>query len=229
MKQNNKIICIFVFIFITSLLMPKIVLYLLEDNNMNNIYVTNSNIFNTNNLKSKNPIINTVYSKYSNVEYNVTTRDSFEYSDIYVEIEDEIIINDTLTKLKELEEIGLIKASFFEYIKSNTNIISRINDFNSESITYSKTRIFLSNDNYSNVFMSFEVEKISEKIIDLKIPKEHINSSKDVIENYIKYLGLEDGTWNYESNSIKSLYNHIEIKVEDINNLLSISIVPYNN
>lgn len=229
MKQNKKIIYGFVFVFITSFLIPKIALYLLEDNNISNMYVTNSNMFATNNLKSENAIIRTIYSKYSNEKYKVTTGDKFEYATAYTQIEGETITNDTLVKLKELEDIGMIKSIFFEYIKSHNNMIARINDFESESITYSKTRIFLPNDNYSTAFMSFEVENRTGKIIALKIPKEYINSNKDVMKSYIKYLMLESDNWNYESNSIKSVSNHIEIKIEDINNTISLSIVPYNN
>lgn len=229
MKQNKKIIYGFIFIFLISLIIPKFALYLLEDKNISKMYVTNSNMFATNNLKSENPIIKTIYSKYSNEKYNVTTGDNFEYADLYTEIEGEIITNNTLLKLKELEDIGMIKSTFFEYIKSNKNMISRINDFNNESITYSKTRIFLPKDDYTTAFMSFEVENRTGKIIALKIPKEYVNLKKDVMEEFLKYLGLENDTWNYESNSIKSLSNQIEIKIEDINNIYSLSIVPYNN
>lgn len=229
MTQNKKIICIFGLIVLASLLIPKIALYLLEDSNINKIYITDSNMFATNNLKSENAIIRTIYSKYSNEKYKVSTGDKFEYATAYTQIEGETFTNDTLVKLKALEDIGMIKSIFFEYIKSHNNMIARINDFESESITYSKTRIFLPNDNYSTAFMSFEVENRTGKIIALKIPKEYVNSNKDVMKNYIKYLGLESDNWNYESNSIKSVSSQIEIKIEDINNIISLSIVPYNN
>lgn len=229
MTQNKKIICIFGLIVLASLLIPKIALYLLEDSNISKIYITDSNMFATNNLKSENAIIRTIYSKYNNEKYKVTTEDKFEYAEIYTEIEGETFTNHTLLKLKELENIEIIKPLFFEYIKSNKDMIARINYFESESITYSKTRIFLSKDGYSTAFMSFETENRTGKIIALKIPKEYVNSNKDVMKSYIKYLGLESDNWNYESNSIKSVSSQIEVKIEDINNIISFSIVPYNN
>ncbi|MDE6141464.1 MAG: hypothetical protein K2G03_02565, partial [Bacilli bacterium] len=100
MKQNKKIMYGFVFVFITSLLIPKFALYLLEDRNISNMYVTNSNMFATNNLKSENAIIKTIYSKYSNEKYKVSTGDKFEYADLYTEIEGETFTNETLVKLK---------------------------------------------------------------------------------------------------------------------------------
>ncbi len=76
--------------------------------------------------------------------------------------------------------------------------------------------------------MSFEIENITNKIIAIKIPKEYIVIKKEILEDYIHYLNLNSEDWIYENDSITSKNKKIEIKIENINNFVSISIVPYS-
>lgn len=227
MKQN-KIICISIIIVLVSLVLPKISLYLLEEKQLEKMVDITANTLATNNVKVENSIIKTVYSKYNNEKYSVSTSGSMEFTEMYKQIDDEVITNDTLVSLSELESIGMIEPVFFTDIAQYENMSIRKNDFKGESITYSRNRIFLPNDNYATAFMSFEIENISSKIISLKIPKNYINTTKEIMKKYIEYLGLNDTDWVYETNSIKSINKKIEIKIEDINNIVSVSIVPYN-
>ena len=47
------------------------------------------------------------------------------------------------------------------------------------------------------------------------------------MKDYVSYLGFSKSDWLYETNSIKSKTNRLEIKIEEINDLVAISIVPY--
>lgn len=228
MKQN-KLILIFISIFVISLITPASILYLLEDYNIKNMHELSSIAFDNNYTVNESPIVRTVYSKYKNEKYRVTTGDRMLYAEPYTTIDGETLENDVLIKLKELEGIEMLQEVFFKDIKANKDMIERTNDFRSEKITYSKTRIFLPNDNYKNAFMSFEVENITGKIIALKAPKQYVNTTKDILESYIDYLGLKSNEWVYEENSVKSSNLKIEIKIEDINNIVSVNIVPYND
>ena len=76
--------------------------------------------------------------------------------------------------------------------------------------------------------MSFEVEHITNKIIAIKIPKEYIVTKKEILEDYINYLNLNSEDWIFESSSVSSKTKKIEIKIENINDFVSISIVPYS-
>ena len=73
--------------------------------------------------------------------------------------------------------------------------------------------------------MSFEIDNLSGKIIGLKIPKEYIITQEDILKSYIHYLDLTSEDWIYEKNSIFSQNKKIEIKIENINNIFSLSII----
>ncbi len=75
--------------------------------------------------------------------------------------------------------------------------------------------------------MSFEIENITNKIIAIKIPKEYIVTKKEILASYINYLNLNSEDWVYEKDSITS--KNKKIKIENINNFISIFIVPYSS
>ena len=131
-------------------------------------------------------------------------------------------MNENLLKLKELETIGFLKSDLFDFVASNKRVITRTNEFHGESLNYSKKRLFLSEDNFNIAFMSFEIENITNKIIAIKIPKEYIVTKKEILASYIN---SED--WVYEKDSITS--KNKKIKIENINNFISIFIVPYSS
>lgn len=60
------------------------------------------------------------------------------------------------------------------------------------------------------------------------IPKEYIVIKKEILENYISYLNLNSEDWIYENDSITSKNKKIKIKIETINDFISISIIPYS-
>ncbi len=227
--KNKFIIGIFTIIVIASLIIPKIALFLLEDRNIDKLYKTNANMLQANNIKNEDVLIKTIYSKYNGEKYSISTSDTYEFATLYYEIDGEKVPNKELVKLQELEKLGMIKNSLFSYLEKNKTMIARINEYQSDNMNYSKIRIFLPTNDYSIAFMSFEVEHTTGKIMALKIPKEYVNVQMDVMKDYAEYLGFSKSDWIYEKKSIKSLTNKLEIKVEDINNIISISIVPYNN
>ena len=76
--------------------------------------------------------------------------------------------------------------------------------------------------------MAFEIEKSTDKIISLKMPKKYVTCTRDVMDKYIQYLGLTQNDWVYENRSVHSSENGLEIKTEEIHHMMSITIVPYN-
>lgn len=215
-------------VFLLIIFSPIFVLYLLEDKNINYLNSVPASIMKKFNQESDNILINLIYSKYNETKYNVKSVDEFQHSVIEKEIQGINVINETLIKLKELEEIGLLKNDFFVYISYNDQVITRTNNFYGENFNYSNKKLFLSNDNYENAFMSFEVENITGKIIGFKILKEYVVYNKDILKNYINYLDLNSENWIFESDEIVSKSKNIKIKLENINNFISISLVPYS-
>ena len=226
--KNKFIIGLFVLIVILSLITPKIALFLLEDNRIDKIYKSNANILQESNTKDEAVLIKTIYSKYNGERYSISTSDTYEFPTLYYEVNGQKVENEELVKLQELEKIGMIKNNFFTYLEKNESMIARISEYQSDNMSYSKIRIFLPTNDFSIAFMSFEVEHKTGKIIALKVPKEYINVQSDVMKDYVSYLGFSKSDWIYETNAIKSTTNRLEIKVEDINSVISISIVPFN-
>lgn len=227
MKNRTILIMCGAFVFLATIFAPVITLYLLEDSNVYYLNGVTLDIMKEGTNKADNPIINTAFLKYNGTKYDVSTFDSYEYPILDKVIDGKHYINDTLSKLKELESIGLLKNDFFLFLALNDHIITRTNEFYGDTLSFSNKRLFLSNDNFETAFMSFEVENISGKIIGLKIGKDYIVNEKEVLSNYIDYLDLKSDDWIFFNNSIISKVNSIEIKIENINNLVSISIVPY--
>ncbi len=161
-------------------------------------------------------------------KYSISTSDTYEFLTLYYEVNGQKVENEELIKLQELEKIGMIKNNFFTYLEKNESMITRISEYQSDNMNYSKIRIFLPTNDFSIAFMSFEVEHKTGKIIALKVPKEYVNIQSDVMKDYVSYLGFFENDWIYETNSIHSITNRLEIKVEDINNVISISRAPYN-
>ncbi len=227
--KNNYLLILCVLCFLIVLFAPTIALYLLEDKNVHYLNNISLSMVDKGNKSYDNAIINTIYARYNNNKYNVDTTDEYEYSVPEIEIEGKRYINESLVKLKELEVIGLIKSDFFEFLAMNKRVITRTNEFHGKNLNYSKKRLFLSNDDFKVAFMSFEVENITNKIIALKIPKEYIVIKKGILEDYLNYLNQNSEDWVYESNSVVSKIKKIEIKIENINDFISISIVPYSS
>ena len=216
--KNKFVMGLFVLIVVLSLLVPKIVLSLLEDRyieQMDHTRVLES-------IKEESVLIKTIYSKYNGEKYRVSINDTYEVLD------GETLKNEELIKLQELENVGMIQNHFFTYLVNNKSMIVRINTYQNDSMNYKKIRIFLPTNDFRVAFMSFEVEHTTGKIIALKIPKEYVDVQRDVMKDYVNYLGFSKSDWIYEANSIQSMTNRLEIKVEEINNIVSISVVPYH-
>ena len=228
MKKNNYLLMVCVVCFLIAVFAPTITLYFLEDKNVQYLNSVSLSMMDTGNKIYDNAIINMIYARYNNNKYNVDTTDKYDYSVPEIEIEGERYINESLVSLKELETIGFLKGDFFDFVATNKRIITRTNEFHGESLNYSKKRLFLSGDNFDIAFMSFEIENITNKIIAIKIPKEYIVTKKEILASYINYLNLNSEDWVYEKDSITSKNKKIEIKIENINNFVSISIVPYS-
>lgn len=228
LKKNNYLVMVCVLCFLLLVFAPIITLYFLEDKNVQYLNSVSLSMMDTGNKIYDNAIINMIYARYNNNKYNVDTTDEYDYSVPEIEIDGERYINESLVRLKELESIGLLKSDFFEFLATNKQIITRTNAFYGESLNYSKKRLYIPKDNFNIAFMSFEIENITNKIIAIKIPKEYIVIKKEILEDYIHYLNLNSEDWIYENDSITSKNKKIEIKIENINNFVSISIVPYS-
>ena len=228
MKRNKFIMGITVVVMIASLIMPGLVLCLLEDHHIKYGYDVSPYRFDPDHINKESILIKTIYSKYNDEKYTISTRDTFEYAQPYIEIDGTIYRNEPLIRLKELEAIGLIQNAFFKYVETNQNMISRVNEFRNENMHYEKIRISLPDDHYENAFMAFEIEKSTDKIISLKMPKKYVTCTRDVMDKYIQYLGLTQNDWVYENRSVHSSENGLEIKTEEIHHMMSITIVPYN-
>ena len=226
--KNNYLLILYVICFLIALFAPTITLYFLEDKNMHYLNSVSLSMMDKDNKIYDNAIINMIYARYNNNKYNVDTSDEYNYSVPEIEVEGKQYINESLVSLKELESIGLLKSDFFEFLATNKRIITRTNDFHGESLNYSKKRLYIPKDNFNIAFMSFEIENITNKIIAIKIPKEYIVIKKEILENYINYLNLNSEDWIYENNSITFKNKKIEMKIENINDFISIFIVPYS-
>lgn len=226
--KNNYLLILCVICFLIAVFAPIITLYFLEDKNVQYLNSVSLSMMKEENKSYDNAIINMTYARYNNNKYNVDTTDEYDYSVPEIEIEGERYINESLMSLKELENIGLLKSDFFEFLATNKQIITRTNDFHGESLNYSKKRLYIPKDNFNTAFMSFEIENITNKIIAIKIPDYYIVTEKEILEDYINYLNLNSEDWVYEIDSITSKNKKIEIKIENINNFVSISILPYS-
>lgn len=222
-KTKNTLIILF----IVTISMPILTLYLIEDKSIQYINATTLKKINKESQTFENAIISTIYEKYKGTKYSAKTYDDFEYSIIDKTINDKHVINKNLLKLKEIETIGLIKSDFFTFIETNEQIITRTSEFHGEKLNYSKKRIFLSQDNFSESIISFEIENMTSKIIGIKLPKEYIELNNKTLENYINYLNLNSEDWVYNNDLITSQSKQLKIKVERTNNFISISLIPY--
>lgn len=228
MRKSRELFIIFILTAFLFLGLTKLVIVASEDGNFHYLNTVLSELMEERINKSDNILIQTVYAKYNSSQVSISTHDSYEYPVPYYEIDGERFENETLIKLMELADIAMIKQSFFDDIKSNDSMITRTNEFCQENLHYSKTRIFLPDDNYTWAFMSFETEQSTGKIIALKIPEEYLQKDKKTIEQYIDYLNLNSEDWNYTVNSASSELKQIEIKMEDINGIVSVTLVPYH-
>ena len=139
LKKNNYLLTLCIICFLIALVAPTITLYFLEDKNVHYLNSVSLRMMDKGNKIYDNVIINMIYARYSNNKYNVVTVDEYEYSVPEIEIAGKRYINENLVSLKELENIGLLKSDFFDFIATNKLIITRTNEFHGESLNYSKT------------------------------------------------------------------------------------------
>ena len=94
-------------------------------------------------------------------------------------------------------------------------------------IQYSKINIY-TNDDYENAIASFEIENETNKIINFTVKKEYITNNEETLQEYIKYLKLDNSIddWIYEDNSLKSRIAGITIKMNNDGEFIDITIMP---
>lgn len=224
MKRCHITLCI---LLLASFLTPGVVLYALEDMNTYELQEEVAIVLSDRNKQSEEKLIQCVFAKYSNQQYHITTSD--EYALTYYESEDQMFENETLLELKELEAIHLLKEEYFTYLKDNQQMITRINEYNGNNMSYSKKRIFLAADDFTNAISAYEIENTSKKIISLKIEKRFVSLDPSVMKAYIKYLEIDADDWEYHENYIFSAQKQIQINIELMNDIIAISLVPYSN
>lgn len=227
MKPSKRFITLLICAVTAILLFPTIVLYIMEDINVNSLHEQVIKLLEERQNTSKHLLISAVYAKYSDSHYAITTTDELQYPLPYYQAEDSVIVNDTLLQLKQLEHIGMIKTAYFTDIATNQQMISRINEYQGDAVNYSKIRIFLSADQFQTAFTAYERENITDKIISLKIPKQYIDMNKTVLMNYIRYLDIEADDWVINDTLAVSKTRRIHIKTEVIHDLFSIAVLPH--
>ena len=226
-RKSKMIFVIWIAVMMLSFAAPKIVLNILEDHNLENLYKPTSKLVYHD---TDNAIIKTIFTKYNNIENEEDLHLSVvvDTYDINVNVSLSIDSNDDdlFDKILDLQNIGIIKDTLMNDFEAKERVILRINEFKIENIHYSKIRFFLS-DQLDEAFMSYETEDKTGKIIAFKIPKKYIHRNKDLLKSYIQYLELEDDSWIYEQDRAYSTTYHIEIKIEEIHDILSLTIIPY--
>ncbi len=225
MKRN--IILIGIFITIISLVLPAGILYLLEDMNTDALHDTLAAILDGKKSSSNHQFIDSVYAKYSDQSYQIDTSDSREPAVLYYQIDNQTISNQTLMKLQELKEIGLIKASLFTFLQDNREMITRTKKFHGEQMSYIRNSIYLPNDQFETAFLSYEIEHASGKVISLKLPKQYTVINQTVLRDYIAYLDLAEYDWEYHESYLLSKQLRAELKVETIQDIAVISLIPH--
>lgn len=224
--KNKTLFVVLVFIILISFIVPRIILYLLEENSLTKIYIEKQNTFKTNYIYKNNNLINAVYKKfYINKSYVEYVYMPFSIDDNKSSISS--IENKILDHLKDLIHIKMIHQNFISLLEKE-NFSMRITEYGDEDIRfrYDKFKVYIIEDMTKKFFMDFEVEKSTGKIISLKILKSYINTSHSVLIDYIKYLQLENNDWEYENSSIRSESLQIQIKIENMNDFVLLTLAP---
>lgn len=221
---------ILLLIIIISFIVPLVMIRLQENKLLAKDYTINSNIQTVDENNVQAELIKTIYSIYNNVQYNVSVSDYFMDAEKLINIENNnVVIEDEsniLNKVDELVKRNIIKQEFYEQF-SKGYVIYRVWDYDSGFIQYSKINIY-TNDDYENAIASFEIENETNKIINFTVKKEYITNNEETLQEYIKYLKLDNSIddWIYEDNSLKSRIAGITIKMNNDGEFIAINTIP---
>ena len=228
--KNVLIYFTLLLIIIISFIVPLVMIRLQENKLLAKDYTINSNIQNVDENNIQAELIKTIYSIYNNVQYNVSVSDYFMDAEKLINIENNnVVIEDEsniLNKVDELVKRNIIKQEFYEQF-SKGYVIYRVWDYDSGFIQYSKINIY-TNDDYENAIASFEIENETNKIINFTVKKEYITNNEETLQEYIKYLKLDNSIddWIYEDNSLKSRIAGITIKMNNDGEFIAINTIP---
>lgn len=220
---------ILLLIIIISFIVPLVMIRLQENKLLAKDYTINSNIQNVDENNIQAELIKTIYSIYNNVQYNVSVSDYFMDAEKLINIENNnVVIEDEsniLNKVDELVKRNIIKQEFYEQF-SKGYVIYRVWDYDSGFIQYSKINIY-TNDDYENAIASFEIEYETNKIINFTVKKEYITNNEETLQEYIKYLKLDNSIddWIYEDNSLISRIAGITIKMNNDGEFIAINTI----
>ena len=220
---------ILLLIIIISFIVPLVMIRLQENKLLAKDYTINSNIQNVDENNIQAELIKTIYSIYNNVQYNVSVSDYFMDAEKLINIENNnVVIEDEaniLNKVDELVKRNIIKQEFYEQF-SKGYVIYRVWDYDSGFIQYSKINIY-TNDDYENAIASFEIENETNKIINFTVKKEYITNNEETLQEYIKYLKLDNSIddWIYEDNSLISRITGITIKMNNDGEFIAINTI----
>ena len=221
---------ILLLIIIISFIVPLVMIRLQENKLLAKDYTINSNIQNVDENNIQAELIKTIYSIYNNVQYNVSVSDYFMDAEKLINIENNnVVIEDEsniLNKVDELVKRNIIKQEFYEQF-SKGYVIYRVWDYDSGFIQYSKINIY-TNDDYENAIASFEIENETNKIINFTVKKEYITNNEETLQEYIKYLKLDNSIddWIYEDNSLISRIAGITIRMDNDGEFIAIDTIP---
>ena len=220
---------ILLLIIIISFIVPLVMIRLQENKLLAKDYTINSNIQNVDENNIQAELIKTIYSIYNNVQYNVSVSDYFMDAEKLINTENNnVVIEDEsniLNKVDELVKRNIIKQEFYEQF-SKGYVIYRVWDYDSGFIQYSKINIY-TNDDYENAIASFEIENETNKIINFTVKKEYITNNEETLQEYIKYLKLDNSIddWIYEDNSLISRIAGITIKMNNDGEFIAINTI----
>lgn len=209
MKNKTNFVYIVLFlVIIFSFAIPKIITNLQDKRILSDNYTINKNLPILSNNTKQAKLINAIYSKYNSNKYDVNVSDTLQESKEVIQvINGDIQINDTtniLNNINELVQKNIITKNFYNQFSSEF-IINRIWNYDNGEIKYSKVKIFTNYD-YENAIASIEIEAETNKIIEFNIKKEYVICNQNSLQEYIKYLELDEkfADWEYIGNELTS-------------------------
>lgn len=219
---------ILLLIIIISFIVPLITIKLQENKLLAKDYTLSSDIQTVAEDNTQAKLIQTIYSIYDNVQYNVSVSDYFMDAEKLIKIENNnVVIEDKtniLNKVDELVKINIIKQNFYEQF-SKGYVIYRVWDYDNGLIQYSKINIY-TNEDYENAIASFMMENETNKIIDFTVKKDYMTLNNETLEKYINYLQLETTGWKNFENNFRLEKDGLIVNTENNDKFVTTKITP---
>lgn len=195
-------------------------------------------------------LVPVIYSRYqNNQKYQVSCTDEYQ------EIEDGVLMSvgdeeqelqildssKVLAELQQLAQMQLLKKEFLTKLACESALIYRTWEYDNGEITYAKTKIFTSQDNFHTAVATVEIEHVTNKILSITMEQSYLLICQKSLQNYVEYLELgdykdwketewskRDATTNQEDGSLEyqSKNGQIKIVVTQENGKITLKAVP---